>query len=74
MTELQKATRPGESAWGELKYPKEFINSPEGKMPLEIYMAKHPVIFKVYYKQTKEKIIHTAPPSFKLETTIVDYA
>lgn len=62
-----------DSIWGKLSYPNEFINSPEGKMPLEIYLKKHNVAFKVRYDQTKEKVIHSAPPKFIPETTSVDF-
>lgn len=64
------------SIWGKLEYPNEFINSPdpnEGKLPIELYVKKHKVAYKVKYDQTKEKVIKTAPPKFILETTTVDY-
>jgi hypothetical protein len=61
------------SVWGDLRYPDQMTNTPEGRMPVEIYLRDHKVIAKVTYKQTKEKIIKSAPPRFIEETTVVDY-
>ena len=73
MFETVKEVKQGESAWGELKYPNEFIVSPDGKVPLERYIEKYPVKFKVQYEETKEQIIPSASPRFIQVTEVCDH-
>jgi hypothetical protein len=67
------AKKQNKSIWGELRFPNEFVNTFEGRMPLELFMNKHKVTTKVQYDQTEEVLIKTAPPKFVLETTSVDF-
>jgi hypothetical protein len=62
-----------ESDWGPLHHPKEFINSPIGRMPLEIYLRGNKIAAKVRYDQTKEVIVPSTPPRFIPTTTTVDF-
>jgi len=61
------------SDWGLLRHPKEFINSPSGRMPLEVFIRGDKVAFLTRYDQVKEKIIPSTPPKFIPITSTVDY-
>lgn len=73
MAKNQKKEILTESDWGLLRHPKEFINSPIGRMPLEVYIRDNKISSKVRYDQTKEVVIRSAPPKFIPTTTTIDY-
>lgn len=66
-------TKFGDFFWEDLEFPKEWINTPEGKVPLEVYVNDNKVTFKVTYEQTKEIKDPYGLDGFSPETTICDY-